>query len=61
MPMDWSILLCDEDFDGIEVLLASLNNRGFRVLVMNPPTTRTVEEIGITNVYQRCKMVFSQT
>ena len=31
MPMDWSILLCDEDLDGIETLpLASLNNRGFK-------------------------------
>jgi len=61
MPMDWSILLCDEDLDGIEVLpLASLNNRGFRVLVMNPLTTRIPQsqEIGITNVYQDVKWYF---
>ena len=37
MPMDWSILTSDEDFDGIEVMpLASLNNRGFVAPILNP-------------------------
>jgi len=61
MPMDWSVLLCDEDFDGIETLpLASLNNREFRALVMNPLTARLPgsEQIQITNVYQDVKWFF---
>jgi len=61
MPMDWSILTCDEDFADLEIIpLASLNNRGFRVLVMNPLTTRIPQsqEIGITNVYQDVKWYF---
>ena len=60
MPMDWSILLCDEDLDGIETLsLASLNNRGFNVLTMNHGSKDTRKfQVSITNVYPRCKMVF---
>lgn len=61
MPMDWSVLLCDEDFDGIETLpLASLNNREFRALVMNPLTARLPqsEQIQITNIYQDVKWFF---
>jgi hypothetical protein len=61
MPMDWSVLLCDEDFDSVETLpLASLNNREFRALVMNPLTSRlpNSESIEITNVYQDVKWFF---
>ena len=61
MPMDWSVLLCDEELDGIEVIpLASLNNRGFRVLAMNPFTSKIPgsEEVSITNVYQDVKWFF---
>ena len=61
MPMDWSILLCDEDLDGIETLpLASLNNRGFNVLTMNPMASRIPgsSPVSITNVYQDVKWFF---
>ena len=61
MPMDWSILLCDEHLDSVEILpLASLNNRGFKVLVMNPMTTSIPSsyDISITNVYQDVKWFF---
>ena len=61
MPMDWSILLCDEDLDGIETLpLASLNNRGFNVLTMNPMASRIPgsSQVSIINVYQDVKWFF---
>lgn len=58
MPMDWSILICDEEMTALEVIpLASLNNRGFNALTINPlnGTTITSEEISITNIYQEVK------
>jgi hypothetical protein len=61
LPMDWSILICDEEYSEFEVIpLASLNNRGFRALTMNPLFSRTVsnEEIAITNIYQDVKWYF---
>ena len=61
MPMDWSILTSDEDFDGIEVMpLLSLNNRGFVAPILNPMKTwlPRAEEIQITNVYQDVKWYF---
>jgi hypothetical protein len=61
MPMDWSILICDEEYSEFEVIpLASLNNRGFRALSMNPLFSRSVcnEEIAITNIYQDVKWYF---
>ena len=61
MPMDWSILLCDEDYDGLETIpLTSLNNRGFRALAMNPMSHRIPDslEIQITNIYQDVKWFF---
>ena len=61
MPMDWSILLCDDDYGGIECLpLASLNNRGFRALAMNPLSNRIPDsyEITITNIFQDVKWYF---
>ena len=61
MPMDWSILTSDEDFDGIEVMpLASLNNRGFVAPILNPMKSwmPRSEEIQITNVYQDVKWYF---
>lgn len=61
MPMDWSILICDEDYSAVEVIpLASLNNRGFRCLTMNPMISKTLgsEEINITNIYQDVKWYF---
>lgn len=61
MPMDWSILLCDEDFGGIETIpLTSLNNRGFRALAMNPMSCKVPDsyEISITNIFQDVKWFF---
>lgn len=61
MPMDWSILICDEDYSAVEVIpLASLNNRGFRCLTMNPMINKSLssEEINITNIYQDVKWYF---
>jgi len=61
MPMDWSILICDEEYSGFEVIpLASLNNRGFQALVMNPLQAISIsaKEIAITNIYQDVKWYF---
>ena len=61
VPMDWSILICDEDFSGMEVLpLASLNNRGFRAVLFNPLQFSTPDsaEITITNIYSDVKWYF---
>lgn len=58
MPMDWSILICDDDFSAVEVVpLASLNNRGFKALAMNPLQNRSLswEDIMITNIFQDVK------
>lgn len=61
MPMDWSIVLCDEDYEGVETIpLTSLNNRGFKALVLNPMTYKIPDslEISITNIYQDVKWFF---
>ena len=61
LPMDWSILVCDDDFSALEVIgLASLNNRGFRAVTFNPLTGRSLssESIAITNIYQDVKWYF---
>ena len=58
MPMDWSIMTCDDDYTGVEVIpLASLNNRGFRAVCLNPLHTNSLtnHEINITNIYQDVK------
>lgn len=61
MPMDWSIVTSDEEFDSIEVVpLASLNNRGFVTPILNPLKSWMphAQEIQITNVYQDVKWYF---
>lgn len=61
VPMDWSVLICDEEFSALEVFpLTSLTNRGFRVVSMNPLVNSSFksEEIQITNVYQDVKWYF---
>ena len=58
MPMDWSILICDDELSSAEIIpLTSLNNRGFKALTMNPMTCRTPDalDISITNIYQEVK------
>ena len=61
MPMDWSILICDDDYGGVEVIpLTSLNNRGFKALATNPLSTKIPDcyDITITNIYQDVKWFF---
>jgi hypothetical protein len=61
MPMDWSIVICDEDYTAVEVIpLASLNNRGFRCLALNPLVSNSLTsyDISITNIFQDVKWYF---
>ena len=58
VPMDWHILISDEDRSEIELLpITSLNNRGFRALVTNPLTSRMPDtrDIEIATIYQDVK------
>lgn len=58
MPMDWSILICDEEMTSSELIpLASLNNRGFKAITVNPMsgTSLSANDITITNIYQEVK------
>ena len=55
MPMDWSILICDDELTSLEVIpLASLSNRGFKAVVFNPMQTSNIQgmDIEITNIFQ---------
>jgi hypothetical protein len=59
--MDWSILICDDDYSAVEIVpLASLNNRGFKALTLNPLKGLSIksEELAITNIYQDVKWYF---
>lgn len=61
MPMDWSILVCDEDYSDMEVIpLTSLNDRGFHTLVFNPLKHFVPDsfEVNISNVYADVKWFF---
>jgi hypothetical protein len=61
MPMDWSIVITDEDLTAIEVIpLTSLNNRGFLTATLNPLGRKMLEAepIQITNIYQDVKWFF---
>lgn len=61
VPMDWSILICDDDYSAVEIIpLASLNNRGFKALTLNPLKGLSIksEELAITNIYQDVKWFF---
>ena len=61
--MDWSIAITDEDLSGIEVIpLTSLNNRGFLTATLNPLGRKLIEceEVKITNIQSRCKVVLFQ-
>jgi hypothetical protein len=61
VPMDWSILICDDDYSAVEIVpLASLNNRGFKALTLNPLKGLSIksEELAITNIYQDVKWYF---
>jgi hypothetical protein len=61
VPLDWSILACDEDYTSLEIIpLTSLNDRGFHTILFNPlkhffPETKEIE---ILNVYADVKWFF---
>ncbi len=61
MPLDWSVLVCDDDYSDLEVVpLTSLNDRGFHTMVFNPMRHMVPrpKEVNITNVYSDVKWFF---
>lgn len=61
VPLDWSILVCDEEYSDLEVMpITSLNDRGFYTLVYNPLRHMFPKphEVIITNVYSDLKWFF---
>ena len=57
-PLDWSIVICDEEAGDPEVIsLMSLNDRGFSVIAFNPLTGFTPKymDVNITNIYTDVK------
>jgi hypothetical protein len=61
MPLDWSILVCDDSYSDMELMpLTSLNDRGFHTLAFNPlkHMVPRPQEISITNVYSEVKWYF---
>lgn len=58
MPLDWSILIGDEEVGDLEVIpIASLNERGFQAFTINPLTSykHYFRSIEIINIYQDVK------
>lgn len=61
IPLDYSIMVCDEDFTTLELIpLTSLNDRGFHALLFNPlkhfvPESKPIEEL---DVYADVKWYF---
>lgn len=58
LPLDWSILVCDEYYSDIEVMpLEDLNDRGFHTMVFNPLKHMVPKpyEVNISNVYMEIK------
>ena len=61
MPLDWSVVACDEEYSDIEILpLTALNDRGFNALTYNPLTDSfpTPHEIDVVDVYAEVKWFF---
>ena len=61
MPLDWSIMVCDEHMSSLEVMpLVDLNDRGFHTLVFNPLSGKIADtaEVIITDVYADVKWYF---
>ena len=61
MPLDWSVLACDEDYSDLEIMpITSLNDRGFHTMVFNPfkHMVPKPHEVTITNVYKDVKWFF---
>ncbi len=54
MPMDWHILIGEEELGDLEMLpMTSINDRGFRTFVFNPLTSFSAEfsDVEIVDVY----------
>lgn len=61
MPLDWSILVCDDNYSDLEIMpLTSLNDRGFYTMAFNPlrHMVPRPQPITITNVYAEVKWFF---
>lgn len=61
MPLDWSILICDEDYSDLEIVpLVDLNDREFHTMVYNPlkHMVPRAKEVTILNVYAEVKWFF---
>jgi hypothetical protein len=61
MPLDWSILVCDQDYSDLELMpLTSLNDRGFYTMAYNPlrHMVPRPQEVNITNIYSEIKWFF---
>lgn len=61
MPLDWSIVVCDENYTDLEIMpLTALNDRGFHTVVYNPLNHMmpTPYEVNISNVYAEVKWFF---
>lgn len=61
MPLDWSMLVCDEEMNEAEVMpISRLNDRGFRCFSYNPFADLVPKplEIEIVNVYTEVKWFF---
>ena len=61
MPLDWSILVCDDNYSDMEVMpLTQLNDRGFHAITFNPlkDMVPVSYEINITNIYADVKWYF---
>ena len=61
VPLDWSILVCDEDYTTVELVQVSdLNDRGFCTLVYNPyvPSIPSLCEVSVVNVFSEVRWFF---
>ena len=61
MPIDWSIIVCDESYTSLEVIeLSKLNDRGFHSPIFNPLShfVPLSGEINMVNVYADVKWFF---
>lgn len=61
MPIDWSIVVCDEMYSDLEVIeLSNLNDRGFCTPVFNPMKHMVplAHEVNISNIYADVKWFF---
>lgn len=64
MPLDWSIVVCDEALSDIEIMpLTRLNDRGFHAMVFNPMKHMVPEvfEVSVMNVFAEVKWHFPKT